>query len=79
MDGSDGLVAGCMFVFFYDKYKVRFKHVNYYSSRLFSNFIYWNWSPAKIFMGDVGSTFLGVYFVANLLQFKNINEIIGFY
>ena len=27
-------------------------------------------------MGDIGSTFLGAYFVANLLQFKNINEII---
>lgn len=22
-------------------------------------FLYWNWSPAKVFMGDVGSTFLG--------------------
>jgi Fuc2NAc and GlcNAc transferase len=22
-------------------------------------FLYWNWPPAKIFMGDVGSTFLG--------------------
>jgi Fuc2NAc and GlcNAc transferase len=23
-------------------------------------FLYWNWSPAKIFMGDVGSGFLGI-------------------
>ena len=22
-------------------------------------FLFWNWSPAKVFMGDVGSTFLG--------------------
>ncbi len=38
MDGSDGLVAGCMFIFFfYDKYKVRFKHVGPYPAGLFSN------------------------------------------
>lgn len=25
-------------------------------------FLYWNWQPAKIFMGDVGSGFLGFFF-----------------
>lgn len=29
-------------------------------------FLYWNWEPAKIFMGDVGSGFLG-YFFATLM------------
>ena len=42
-----------------------------------ASFIYWNWAPAKIFMGDVGSTFLGVYFIGNLFQFQSIYEIIG--
>ena len=42
-----------------------------------ASFIYWNWPPAKIFMGDIGSTFLGVYFVGNLLHFDNILEILG--
>ena len=28
-------------------------------------------------MGDIGSTFLGVYFIANILQFNDINEIVG--
>lgn len=27
-------------------------------------FLYWNWPPAKIFMGDVGSTFLGFMIAA---------------
>ena len=28
----------------------------------------WNWSPAKVFMGDVGSTFLGAVFAGLVLQ-----------
>ena len=26
-------------------------------------FLVWNWSPAKVFMGDVGSTFLGAFYL----------------
>ena len=29
-----------------------------------TGFLLWNWSPAKIFMGDVGSSFLGYFFGA---------------
>ena len=29
-----------------------------------AGFLLWNWSPAKIFMGDVGSGFLGYFFAA---------------
>ena len=32
-----------------------------------SGFIVWNWSPAKIFMGDVGSGFLGLFFAYMIL------------
>ena len=38
-------------------------------------FIYLNWSPAKKFMGDIGSTFLGIYFLANLLAFDSLENI----
>ena len=31
-------------------------------------FLIWNWSPAKVFMGDVGSTFVGSVFVGYVLQ-----------
>lgn len=29
-------------------------------------FLYWNWAPAKIFMGDIGSGFLGYFFAIML-------------
>lgn len=59
MDGLDGLVAGCT--------TVQLGFIAFYLDRpLFLllvaallGFLYWNWSPAKIFMGDVGSTVLG--------------------
>ena len=78
MDGSDGLVAGCMFVFFLIiNYKLNSNISIIILLGSLATFIYWNWNPAKIFMGDIGSTFLCVYFVANILQFNDINEIIG--
>ena len=78
MDGSDGLVAGCMFVFFLIiNYKLNSNVSIIILLGSLATFIYWNWDPAKIFMGDIGSTFLGVYFIANILQFNDIKEIIG--
>ena len=78
MDGSDGLVAGCMFVFFLIiNYKLNSNVSIIILLGSLTTFIYWNWNPAKIFMGDIGSTFLGVYFVANILQFNDIYEIVG--
>ena len=78
MDGSDGLVAGCMFIFFLIiNYKLNTNISLIILLGSLATFIYWNWYPAKIFMGDIGSTFLGLYFIANVLQFNNINEIIG--
>ena len=78
MDGSDGLVGGCMlvcFVIINIKLNINISITILLGS--LATFMYWNWSPAKIFMGDTGSTFLGVYFIGNLLQFKNFYEIFG--
>ena len=78
MDGSDGLVAGCMFVFFLIiNYKLNSNISIIILLGSLGTFIFWNWNPAKIFMGDIGSTFLGVYFIANILQLNDIYEIIG--
>ncbi|HJP36080.1 MAG TPA: glycosyltransferase family 4 protein, partial [Gammaproteobacteria bacterium] len=33
-----------------------------------AGFLWWNWQPARIFMGDVGSYFLGFQFAALILQ-----------
>jgi Fuc2NAc and GlcNAc transferase len=69
MDGLDGLVAGCMAVV-----------VSAAAIQLAApwpiwalvgallGFLFWNWSPAKVFMGDVGSTFLGAVFAVLVLQ-----------
>ncbi|MFM7268147.1 MAG: MraY family glycosyltransferase [Cyanobium sp.] len=33
-----------------------------------AGFLLWNWSPARVFMGDVGSTWLGAVFAGLVLQ-----------
>lgn len=69
MDGIDGLVAGCM--------AVLITTVGLYLDASWPvwvlvgallGFLFWNWSPAKVFMGDTGSTFLGAIFAALVLQ-----------
>ena len=80
MDGSDGLVGGCMFILFMIiniKLDLNASIIILLGS--LATFLYWNWSPAKIFMGDTGSTFLGIYFIGNLLQLRNILEILGLF
>ena len=37
-----------------------------------SGFLVWNWPPAKVFLGDAGSSFLGVMFAALPLQAVDI-------
>ena len=77
MDGSDGLVSGCMFILFWTL-NLKLNHFTSLSVLLGSLFAFllWNWPPAKVFMGDVGSNFLGIFFIANLLQLKT-SEILG--
>ena len=69
MDGVDGLVAGCM--------AVALTSTAIYLSAPWSlwslvgslcGFLIWNWCPAKVFMGDVGSTFLGAVFAFLVFQ-----------
>jgi UDP-N-acetylmuramyl pentapeptide phosphotransferase/UDP-N-acetylglucosamine-1-phosphate transferase len=78
MDGLDGLVAGCMVV-----------AIGALAIALAApwpvwalvgsllGFLLWNWSPAKVFMGDVGSTFLGAVFAGLVLQAPTWPEALG--
>lgn len=68
MDGLDGIVAGvCVVQFsFLAIYLHQYEWLILVATLL--GFLYWNWSPAKIFMGDVGSTFLGGAIALALLQ-----------
>lgn len=79
MDGLDGMVAGCMVV------AITALTLSLNSSwSLWSlvgslvGFLFWNWSPAKVFMGDVGSTFLGAIFAGLVLQTPNLWDSFGY-
>ncbi len=67
MDGIDGLVAGSMFIYFIIfSFIITPSLIPLVGS--LAAFLIFNWSPAKIFMGDVGSTFLGALFAGLLLK-----------
>lgn len=55
MDGLDGIVAGCSVLLF-----AASSHWSLAGAIM--GFLIWNWSPAKVFMGDVGSTYIGAVF-----------------
>ena len=59
MDGLDGLVAGCMAINIAAlAYSLNASWPLWFLVGALLGFLLWNWSPAKVFMGDVGSTFL---------------------
>lgn len=77
MDGLDGLVAGCMAVLFAVAALSGMPDLWPLVGALLG-FSLWNWSPAKVFMGDVGSTFLGAVFAGLVLQSSSLSEAFGY-
>jgi len=61
MDGLDGLVAGSGVL-------LMAATSSWAMSGAILGFLVWNWSPARVFMGDVGSTFIGAVFAGFVLQ-----------
>ena len=69
MDGLDGLLGGCMFVIICTLLvKLSAPWSSWALVGALFGFLIWNWCPAKLFMGDVGSTFLGAVFAFFVLQ-----------
>jgi UDP-N-acetylmuramyl pentapeptide phosphotransferase/UDP-N-acetylglucosamine-1-phosphate transferase len=69
MDGLDGLVAGCMAVAMTaSAIQLSAPWPIWALVGALLGFLIWNWSPATVFMGDVGSTFLGAVFAVLVLQ-----------
>lgn len=68
MDGLDGLVAGCMAVVLAVAALVSPAPALWGVVGALLGFLPWNWSPARVFMGDVGSTFLGALLAGVALQ-----------
>lgn len=71
MDGVDGfasveaiIICSVLFVFSWNI-------INILLIACVTGFLYWNWSKAKIFMGDVGSTQLGFILVVFGIYFHN--------
>lgn len=78
MDGLDGLVAGCMAVAIgAQAIALAAPWPLWALVGSLLGFLLWNWSPAKVFMGDVGSTFLGAVFAGLVLQAPSWPEALG--
>ena len=59
MDGIDGIVSSCMIISITTSCIILKTNQNYlFLIGSLGAFIVWNWYPAKLFMGDIGSTFL---------------------
>ncbi|MPM14057.1 Undecaprenyl-phosphate alpha-N-acetylglucosaminyl 1-phosphate transferase [bioreactor metagenome] len=77
MDGIDGLAAGeAVLVASTGAFLTKGSPVSFALFALAASvlgFLIWNWSPAKIFMGDAGSGFLGFAFFSFALSTENTN------
>lgn len=68
MDGLDGLVASCAAIQLGFQAIYLNQPILWLLVAALLGFLIWNWSPAKIFMGDVGSTSLGAIVSFSLLS-----------
>jgi Fuc2NAc and GlcNAc transferase len=78
MDGIDGIAATQAITagigWFLFGFVLNVPEISYFGAVLFASnlgFLIHNWSPAKIFMGDVGSAFLGFTFAVIPLMFQD--------
>ena len=70
MDGIDGLVAGCFLVLTFTVSILFDLSLTFLPLSLLA-FLFFNWHPAKVFMGDIGSTFLGSLLVTLIFNQAN--------
>ncbi len=82
MDGIDGIaasqaaVAGCAMGIWFTLYDDHVMAMFSYAIMAASlGFLIWNWSPARIFMGDVGSLSLGGVFAVLALIANKVHQI----
>lgn len=67
MDGLDGLVSSCLVIWFALAAVVLQLPGLWSLIGSLLGFLLWNWSPARLFLGDVGSTYLGAVVAGVLL------------
>ena len=76
MDGIDGILAGCMIILLSAQAITNIPSLFPIIGALVG-FLILNWPPSKIFMGDVGSSFLGAVFAGSLFYLEDISQIVG--
>ena len=76
MDGTDGIVTSSMIIVFLAISIIIDPNYLFVVGILLS-FLIFNWAPAKLFMGDVGSTFIAAIYIGALLRSENIVEFIS--
>ena len=74
MDGIDGLITGSMIIIF-ATLNIKFHFLLPIIGTL-TAFLYFNWFPSKVFMGDSGSLFLGSYLVSLIYSSNDFIEIV---
>ena len=76
MDGIDGILSGSILTFYFFAALIISNSIWGIIGALIG-FLIWNWQPSKIFMGDVGSNFLGGTLIWIILNTKNLNDSIA--
>lgn len=77
MDGIDGIVAGCFgVIFIMASLLLDNLYIPIVSS--IAAFLFFNWEPSKVFMGDLGSTFLGSIFFTMVVNCKSFEHFLAF-
>ena len=78
MDGIDGILSGAfIIIYIFSSFLLSEPLWGITGSLL--GFLLWNWQPSKIFMGDVGSNFLGGTLIWIILNTNNINNSISLF
>ena len=75
MDGIDGLITGSMMLIFLLG-SIFISNSFFIFVGSLSAFLFWNWYPSKVFMGDGGSTFLGSLYFGLLLDSSSLFELV---
>lgn len=75
MDGIDSLIASTLFIIFFFIGLFQSNYSSLILSACLLGFLPWNYPPAKVFMGDIGSTFLGAYLVSLVYSNDFVNAI----
>ncbi len=72
MDGIDGILAGSILISLIT-YAIILKGSVWALIGALFGFLFWNWRPSKIFMGDIGSNFLGGVLIWMILNTNAIS------